>query len=73
MYLSLKEQECTKQIEKILVVTLHVFRGMYLHFTTAGGVTFSATVNVNKGLAVNAVFCSLFPLIAVLFSIFATK
>ena len=39
MYLSLKEQECTKQIEKISVFTLHVFRGMYLHFTTAGGVT----------------------------------
>ena len=72
MYLSLKEQECTKRIEKISVVTLHVFA----FHNSAGGITFSVAVNVNKGLAVNAVFPLfniLFPLIGVLFSIFAAR
>ena len=72
-YLSLKEQECTKRIEKISVVTLHVFA----FHNSAGDITFSVAVNVNKGLAVNAVFRSLFnilfPLIGVLFSIFAAR
>ena len=73
VYLSLKEQESTKRIEKISVVTLHVFA----FHNSAGGITFSAAVNVNKGLAVNAVYRSLFnilfPLIGVLFSIFAAR
>ena len=72
VYLSLKEQECTKRIEKISVVTLHVFA----FHNSAGGITFSVAVNVNKGLAVNAVFPLfniLFPLIGVLFSIFAAR